>query len=114
MSRITIGKVAKQAHVNIDTVRYYERKGLIKRPMKCDGGFRYYPELTVRRIRFIKKAQSLGFSLKEIKDLLKLRTAPGAKCGDIRDKTETKILEITTKINDLRSMKKTLAKLTAT
>jgi MerR family mercuric resistance operon transcriptional regulator len=114
MTGITIGKVANQAHVNIDTVRYYERRGLIERPLKRDSGFRYYPDNTIQRIRFIKRAQGLGFSLREIKDLLKLRVTPGSKCADIRDKAESKIAEITEKIKALGSMKKTLVKLTAT
>jgi MerR family mercuric resistance operon transcriptional regulator len=113
MSGNTIGKVADKARVNIDTVRYYERKNLIVRPAKRDGGFRFYPESTVQRIRFIKRAQCLGFSLREIKGLLKLRVTPGAKCADIRDKAEMKIVEITDKINALKAMKKTLVKLTA-
>ena len=83
MESITIGKVAKGAAVGVETVRFYEREGLIERPPRRDSGYRAYPAGTVDRVRFIKRAKELGFSLKEIKELMALRIAPGATCGQV-------------------------------
>jgi MerR family copper efflux transcriptional regulator len=84
MERFTSGEVAKQAHVRIDTLRYYERLGLLARPPRSASHYRLYPHETVRRVQFIKRAQALGFSLKEIADLLALRATPDTPCADIR------------------------------
>jgi MerR family transcriptional regulator, copper efflux regulator len=73
MSTLTIGQVAKEAGVGVETLRYYEREGLVKEPPRRDSGYRQYPEDVVKRIHFIKRAQELGFSLKEIAELLALR-----------------------------------------
>lgn len=78
---LTIGRLAKAANVNIETVRHYQRQDLITEPQKPDGGFRHYPLETIDRIRFIKRAQQLGFSLKEIRQLLALG---GQHCDDIQ------------------------------
>jgi MerR family mercuric resistance operon transcriptional regulator len=77
----TIGVVAKQANVHVETLRYYERRGLVTRPPRSVANYRLYPADAVRRLRFIKHAQALGFSLKEIKELLSLRAAPRARCA---------------------------------
>ena len=109
---MTIGKLAKEAGVGVETVRFYERKGLIKRPAKAPGsGFRHYEADEARRIRFIKRAQELGFTLREVKDLLALNNAPRATCGDVRKRTEAKSAEIEAKIKDLRRMLKKLNEL---
>ena len=81
MDNLTIGDVAKQADVHSETLRYYERRGLVARPPRSVSNYRLYPEDTVRRVRFIKHAQAVGFSLKEIKELLSLRAAPKTQCG---------------------------------
>ncbi len=78
---LTIGRLAKAAKVNIETVRHYQRQNLIKEPHKPDGGFRHYPFETIDRIRFIKRAQRLGFSLKEIEQLISLGSQ---HCDDIQ------------------------------
>jgi DNA-binding transcriptional MerR regulator len=80
MKGLTIGEIAAQAEVHIETLRYYERRGLVERPPRSASNYRRYPEDAVRRVRFIKRAQELGFSLKDIKDLLSLRAAPEAWC----------------------------------
>lgn len=85
---MTIGKLAKQSGVGVETIRYYERRGLIERPQERRGAFRVYTPETVSRIRSIKRAQSLGFSLKEIKELMALRLEEGAMCGDVLLQTE--------------------------
>lgn len=110
IKNLTIGKLAQLANVGIETVRFYERKGLIKQPVKR-GGFRYYPPEFITRIKFIKRSQELGFTLRESQELLELRVRSQAKCDDVLVKTEVKIQEIDAKIKDLKNMKKSLKKL---
>ncbi|MBD65941.1 MAG: hypothetical protein CME62_12090 [Halobacteriovoraceae bacterium] len=107
---LTIGKLAHAANVNIETIRFYERKQIIEQPAK-NGAFRTYSEDYIKKIVFIKRAQELGFTLKETKGLLDLKIKNQAKCSDVLDKTEMKINEIDKKIKDLRNMKKSLKKL---
>lgn len=111
MKLLTIGKLAKRAQVNIDTIRYYERLGLIPPPSRRESGYRQYGEDSVARIQFIRHAKQLGFSLHEISELLSLRIDPQTTCGDIKKKIEPKISEIREKILDLQQMEKTLNKL---
>lgn len=113
MRGMTIGQVAKKGGVNIETVRYYERQGLIPPPPRRESGYREYPEETVKRIRFIKRAQELGFSLREIAELLALRVGPGTTCGEIRKVAEAKIADIEGKIRTLQRMMGVLLKLAA-
>lgn len=109
---LTIGKLAKQGRVNLETIRYYERRGLLPEPPRTDSGYRVFSANDVRRIRFIKRAQELGFSLKEIQELLALRIDPGSSCAEIRQRTEAKIADIDEKIRTLKAMKRALARLT--
>ncbi len=111
MDGLTIGDVAKEAKVNIETLRYYERRGLLASPPRSLSNYRLYSAETVRRVRFIKGAQQLGFSLQEILDLLSLRAEPNTRCEDIRGRAEAKIKDIEEKIRSLRAMKQALAKL---
>jgi len=113
MDGLTIGDVAKRAAVHIETVRYYERRALVARPPRSVSNYRLYPEEVVRRVRFIKRAQELGFSLKEIQELLSLRAAPKARCADVRGRAVAKIDDIDERIRVLRAMKKVLTKLVA-
>ena len=112
MKPLTIGKVARHAGVGVETVRFYEREGLIEEPPRRQSGYRQYPEETVSRIRFIRRAKELGFSLKEIKELLSLRASPESRCADIQRRAETKIKDIEQKVRTLQRMKKALVKLT--
>lgn len=111
MQTLTIGKVAKQAGVGVETVRFYERKKLLAAPPRSDSGYRQYPLETIVRLRFIKRAKELGFSLKEIGELLELRHNDRATCEDVRLQAEAKLNTIQEKINDLSRMKAALAKL---
>ncbi len=111
MNGLTIGEVAERAKVHIETLRYYERRGLVERPLRSASNYRLYPEDAVRRVRFIKRAQELGFSLKEIKELLSLRAAPEAECGEIRAHAEAKIKDIDEKVGALMAMKSALSTL---
>ena len=105
---LTIGHLARAASVNIETVRYYQRIGLIQEPQKPLSGYRIYPSETVDRIRFIKSAQPLGFSLQEISELLDLG---GGHCADVRQRAEQKRTHIDQQINELQNLRTTLDKL---
>ena len=111
MDRFTIGEVAQHAHVRIETLRYYERIGLVAPPPRNGANYRLYPQETMRRVQFIKRAQALGFSLKEIIELLALRATPETPCADIRMRALDKITAIEEKIEALNAMKYALAKL---
>jgi MerR family mercuric resistance operon transcriptional regulator len=111
MDGLTIGQVAKTADVNIETVRYYERRGLLPEPHRRPSGYRNYPPDAVRRIRFIKHAQQLGFSLQEVSELLQLRVDPGTSCHEVKQRAEAKNAEIERRIEDLRCMQQALATL---
>ncbi len=110
MEKITIGKLAEMAGVGVETVRFYQRKELLREP-KLNGAFRTYSEEDAEKIIFIKKAQELGFSLAEIKELLELNTKPRTTCATVKQKTLSKIKEIEEKISDLNKMKNSLEKL---
>lgn len=102
-----IGEIAKQAGVSVDTLRYYERRGIITKPDRRRSGYREYPPDTARVIRFIKRAQDLGFALDEIEELLRLRT--GGKRAKARPIAEAKIQAIDEKVRGLRAMRAALA-----
>lgn len=113
MKNFSIGQLAKKAEVNVETIRYYERRGLIPEPPRRKSGYRQYSPETVARIQFIRHAKELGFSLKEISELLSLRVDPKTTCGDVKRMTEAKIADIEEKIRALQGMKKALLKLKA-
>lgn len=110
MDGLSIGQVAARAGVGVETVRFYHRQGLVDEPPRRGARHRRYPPEAVARIRFIRGAQSLGFSLKEIEDLLQLRLAPGASRAEVRTRAETKVEEIDEKIRVLQRMRDTLLK----
>jgi len=91
---LTIGQVAKRSGIGLETVRFYERKGLVEEPPRTDSGYRQYPENVVARIRFIRRAKELGFKLSEISELLSLRVDPDSTCSDVRQQTEFKIADV--------------------
>ncbi len=108
MNGLTIGKLAKQAGLGIDTVRFYERQGLIDPPPRTESNYRLYPRDEVARLRFIKRAKVLGFTLNEIKDLLTLQQDPHTTRADIKNRTLAKIEDINRKIDDLTRIKAAL------
>ncbi len=109
---LTISKVARQAGVGVETIRFYERKGLIEQPLKPDnGGYRTYPQETLDKIHFIRQAQELGFSLKEIDELMSLQSDPGADCSDIQKQATVKLAEVDRKIAHLKEIHKALSAL---
>jgi len=111
MTDLTIGQLASEAHVNVETVRYYERRGLVAQPPSPRSGYRRYPAATVSRLKFIKRAQELGFSLLEIEELLALRVGSDTRCEEVRQHAELKIEDIEARIRSLQRMKRTLKKL---
>jgi len=105
---LTIGKLAKQANVTIETIRYYQRKGLLVEPDKPDTGYRHYPTAAIARIRFIKRAQQSGFTLKEISELLSLDSG---HCEDVQKMAEQKRQQINGQIKDLTALHTVLEQL---
>lgn len=108
---LTIGKVARQAHVSTDTVRYYEKEGLLAPQTKSDSGYRLYGEDAVRRLNFIKHAQECGLSLAEIRGLLEIRGRDYACCKDVRSVAVEKKLQLERKIRALQLMSQALTQL---
>lgn len=108
---MTIGKLAKAAGVGVETVRFYERKGLIQKPAKRESGFRTYSNDEVARIRFIRRAQELGFTLREVKDLIELQSKKRMTGSQVQKKADQKISEVQKKIADLKRMEASLRKL---
>ncbi|GAV20675.1 MerR family transcriptional regulator, mercuric resistance operon regulatory protein [Mariprofundus micogutta] len=108
MTRKTIGWVAKEAGVNVQTVLYYERRGLLPTPARSMNGYRVFNDASVRRIRFIKRAQELGFTLKKVIALLALQGEQDASCADVSAMAANHLEDIEAKIHDLERMKKAL------
>ena len=111
MGTMTIGKLAKRAGVGVETIRFYERKGLIPEPPRRSSGYREYDDDTVTRVRFIRHAKELGFTLKEINGLLSLQLDPEKPCQDVNRRIETKLSDIDEKIQMLNRMKDALQRL---
>jgi len=108
---LTIGKVAEKSQVTADSIRYYEREGLVRPAKKSDSGYRLYTEEAIRRIVFIKQAQECGFSLAEIRELLELRSTDQACCDDIYRVSVQKKLQLEHKIKALTAMSQALTRL---
>jgi len=106
-----IGKAAQLAGVNKETIRYYERRNLIPEPDRMDSGYRLFSQRHIDQIRFIKRAQELGFTLSEIQDLLNLKMNEGTTCSEIKQEAEQKYQDVISKIEDLQRIKKTLTDL---
>ena len=111
MEGLKVGEVAKRAAVNLQTIHYYEREGLLPRPPRTASNYRMYTTDAIRRVRFIKRAQELGFALRDIKELLSLRAALGTCCRDVRQQARAKLQDIEEKIGMLQRMRRALTKL---
>lgn len=111
MKTLTIGQLAKRSHVTVETIRYYERRGLIPNPPRRPSGYRQFSQTDLERMRFIKHAQSIGFTLKEIAEMLALKVEDSATCGDVTQKIDAKLIDVAGKIKTLLRMKDTLIKL---
>lgn len=108
---LTIGEVAKAANVNTETIRYYEREGLLPEPPRTRAGYRQYTRDAVRRVRFMKRAQALGFTLAEISTLLSLRVNRGSACQEVLTEATHTVSRIDEKIGELERMRSALGRL---
>ena len=107
MTGLTTSELAKQGGINLESIRFYEKQGLLPKPPRTTSGYRIFQPDSVRRVRFIKRAQGLGFSLREIKELLALRS--DSSCAHVRERADAKMNDIEQKIRDLQRMKKSLS-----
>ena len=105
---LTVGRVATAVGVNIQTIRYYERLNLLNPTGRRPSGYRLYGDEEIRRLRFIKNAQALGFTLREITDLLNLRVRSSAQCGAVQRKAEEKLVQVERKVRDLQALARSL------
>jgi len=113
MASYTIGQLARLSGFGVETIRYYERERLVSQPPRRAAGYRQYPETTLARLRFIRHAKELGFSLRDIKGLLDLRVTRGATCTSVRKRTEAKIADVRAKREKLLEIEQALVKLAA-
>lgn len=111
MAPLTIGEAARHAGVAVDTVRFYERRGLLPEPPRRPSGYRQYSPESVARLRFIRRAKTLGFSLVEIHDLLSLQTDSPAACRQARDQAQRKLGEVEARLRDLEAIRRSLRRL---
>lgn len=114
MRHLTIGQVARETGVNVQTVRYYERRGLVPRPPRRASGYRLYSAETVRLISFIRHAKTLGFSLDEISELLSLRSEPDTPCSEIKKRASAKLADVEERITALINIRQALNELVDT
>lgn len=112
MNHLTIGELAQQAGVGVQTVRYYERLGLLEPPARSASGYRQFDGEAAARLRFIRRAKDLGFTLDQIRQLLALRLKPGATCDEVKPQAEAKLTDIEAKITMLQRMAGVLRRLT--
>ncbi|GAB4108685.1 MAG: helix-turn-helix domain-containing protein [Phycisphaeraceae bacterium] len=108
MGKVLVSELARRAGVNVETVRYYERRGLLRPASRSASGYRRYGEEELQRLRFILRAKTLGFTLREIKELLELKNTPEATCHDIRQRAQVKVRDIESRIQTLRAMHRAL------
>lgn len=111
MPGLPTAEVARLAGVNVETLRFYERKGILPEPPRRPSGYREYPPEAVELVRFVKRAQELGFSLKEAQEMLSLSQVPRTKAGKVRLLVQAKLAEIDHKIRDLQAIRQTLDEL---
>jgi len=111
MEKLSIGELARQANVNIETIRYYERRGLISEPPRNKSGHRRYTIEAVKRTDFIKRCQALGFSLKEIEEILELRITQESTCTDMQLRVTEKMNDVGNKIEELIKIRDALGRL---
>ena len=105
-----IGELSKQSGAGIETIRFYERKGLLAEPVRSPSGYRHYDASVVARLQFIRRAKDLGFTLAEIKEILALWFDATTRCEHVRQRAEQKIADIEEKVRSLHKMKRSLKK----
>ncbi|MEE9208105.1 MAG: MerR family DNA-binding protein [Gemmatimonadota bacterium] len=113
MATLTIGRLAERVGISVETIRYYERRRLLKQPTRPASGYRRYGEDAVRRLAFIRRAKALGFTLSEVQDLLELNTGSGSPCSEVEETTGRTVARIEEQIGQLTRIKKALGLLVA-
>lgn len=108
---MTIGQLARESETEAQTIRFYERRGLLAKPERTESNYRVYDNKAVERLTFIKRAKEIGFTLKDIKVLLGMADGKIRRCDDVREFAETRLARIRSQITDLKAMEKTLADL---
>lgn len=111
MEHFKVGEIAGKVGMNVETLRYYEKIKIMPKPKRKESRYRFYDEMDLRRLVFIKRAKGLGFTLKEIKELLNLKIESTATCGDVKHLAEHKLNDIKERISDLKNIKNVLMKL---
>lgn len=114
MEGLTTAKLAKEGGVNVETIRYYERHGLLPKPPRTPSGYRVFSGDSVQRLRFIRRAQELGFTLNEIRELLAIKVRRGSSCDDVRRRAQAKIADVDAKIRHLEAIREALRDITST
>lgn len=109
---LKIGEVARTTGLSVEAIRYYERLGLIDAAPRTPAGYRQFEPNVERRLRFVRRAQALGFSLNEVRELLELHLSPDSPASEVREKAESKLSEVEAKLSDLRRMRRALRNLT--
>ena len=105
-----IGDVADQTGLSVDAIRFYERSGLLHKPVRTEGGYRLFKDADVQELRFVRRAQALGFSLAEIKELIVIRQRHDHACNHVRDLLATKLDQVRAKISELQTLESDLAR----
>jgi MerR family transcriptional regulator, copper efflux regulator len=113
MEQLTVGRLARAAGVGIETIRFYQKRGLLDQPVRRPSGYRMYDHTAVARIKFVKHAQGLGFTLKEVADLIELERDSRAQCSDLQVRANEKIELIERKISELERMRTELLRLSS-
>src|SRR3989304_6178119 len=111
MEHYKVGEIAEKIGVNVETLRYYEKIKIMPKPKRKESRYRFYDELDLRRLLFIKRAKELGFTLKEIKELMDLRIESTATCGDVKHMAQHKLQDVDNRIIDLKKIRSVLVKL---
>lgn len=113
MAHLRIGELARQAGLSVETLRYYERRGLIPPPARLASGYRIYPEETLDRLTFIRRGKTLGFSLEEIAELLQLEVNPQQSAAQVKTRVDARIAAVEEKIRQLQQLKQSLQQLSS-
>ena len=108
---LTRGQLAKQTGLGIEAIRFYEKNGILESPDRTRAGYRIYDDTAIRRINFVRRAQALGFTLKEIRELILMEANPDAECGDLREHAQEKLRIVEGKIAELERMRTALSDL---
>lgn len=108
---LRIGELARAAHIGVDTVRFYEKQGLLPPPARTVSGYRQYDSSAVRQLRFVQAAKNVGFTLREVRELLSLRVSEQRSCADVKSRALAKLDDVDAKIAELERVRRALSRL---